>query len=509
MGNERTIVGIAVLLFVAGPMGLATGTSDVELGDPLAYRTPGRFTVGFHAFPVDLEPGDTYQGDRVLAVDPTLRFAVVESADPLALSVRLALDENVRYFHPDPVGSVIADFVPNDPRYGAMYGPQQIGAPAAWDTTLGATSVILCTTDTGVRRTHEDLGTARYGGGFDFVNNDNDPADDQGHGTHVTGTATATTNNALGIAGVALTTYKHAKVLNAAGSGTWSGVASGIRWCADNGAHVQSASLGGSGGATELLDAVNYAWNAGVVNVASAGNSGCDPCVGFPAAYTNEIAVACTTSTKSLCSFSSRGPEVDLAAPGNAIDSTCYTADNAYCSKSGTSMSAPHVAGAAALLKAANAALTNADIRSALETNAEDLGTAGKDNSFGWGLVRPDLSMGPPLPPPPTSTSHVAGISGSFTHGKANKHDVRCDVSVADQNNAAVSGATVSLTWTKPGGATSAQQAATGGTGVATFVLGNQRTHGTYTCAVTDITATGYAYDPASNVVTSLSVSVT
>lgn len=487
---------------------IASGLPDVGVvGLPTG---PERLTVGFFEMPADVEPGDVYNGAPVVRVDPSLGFLTVVSNEPGTFKAKVLLDDNVRYMEPTPWTNMIL-FTPNDPRYPAMYGPQQIGAPAAWDTTLGSTSVIVCVTDTGVRSTHEDL-AGRFAGGFNFVGGNTNVADDNGHGTHVTGTATATTNNGLGIAGIGQSTYKHAKVLNSAGSGTWDGVASGVRWCADNGAHVQSASLGGSGGATVLLDAVNYAWNAGVVNVASAGNSGCEPCVGFPAAYTNEIAVACTTSTKALCSFSSRGPEVDLAAPGNGIDSSCYTSDTAYCSKSGTSMSAPHVAGSAALVKAANPTFTNSQIRSALENNAEDLGAAGTDNSFGKGLVRPDLALGgaPPPPPPPTQTSHVSGITGSFTHGQnANKHNVRCDVSVADQNNAALSGASVSLTWTKPGGATAQQSATTGGTGVATFTLNNQRIHGTYSCAVTNVTLTGYTYDPAANVVSSVNVVVT
>lgn len=407
---KNAIILILSMFLAAMPTTLGTVPGDVPV------TGPERFAVGFHVPTEAFAAGDDYQGSRVLSVNHALRFLAVEADEPLAFKARTLLDDRVRFVEPDPMMQLI-QFTPDDPRYANMYGPQQIGAPAAWDKTLGSTAVTLCVTDTGVRTTHEDL-TGRYGGGHDFVNNDADPNDDNGHGTHVTGTATASTNNAKGIAGIGQSTYKHAKVLNSGGSGTWTQVADGVTWCADNGAHVISMSLGGSGGAQVLLDAINYAWGKGAVIAASAGNSGpCSDCVGFPAAYANTIAVSCTTSSKAFCSFSSEGPEVDLAAPGNAIDSTCYTSDTAYCSKSGTSMSAPHVAGAAALLKANDTSLTNSQIRSKLEGNAEDLGAAGLDDKFGHGLVRPDLAMGggggggasPPGAPESLTAKHKGG----------------------------------------------------------------------------------------------------
>lgn len=211
----------------------------------------------------------------------------------------------------------------------------------------------------------------------------------------MTGTAAATTNNGKGIAGIAQVTFKHAKVLNEWGWGVWSDVASGIRWCSDEGADVISMSLGGSSPSTAVEEAIDYAWDAGSLLVAAAGNAGCCDTIGYPAKYAKTIAVACTTSSKSRCDFSSTGPEVDLAAPGKDIESTCYESDAAYCKLSGTSMSTPHVAGVATLVKSLYPGNSNEQIRAVLEYTAEDRGSSGLDEEFGHGIVRADRSFLP------------------------------------------------------------------------------------------------------------------
>jgi subtilisin family serine protease len=374
-----------------------------------------RFVVGFDGEPA-VHRGDDYHGGKVVNVHRALHFAVVEAADEASFRGAAASGADVRYLEPDPVQRLLA-LTPDDPSFGSQYGPQEIGAPAAWDTTTGASSTILCTVDTGVRSTHEDL-AAGWAGGYDFVNGDADPTDDNGHGTHVTGIAAAAIGNAKGIAGIAGVSIKHAKVLDASGYGSWSNVASGITWCADHGAHVVSLSLGGSAGSTALQDAVRYAWAHGAVVVAAAGNSGpCSDCVLYPARYAEAIAVACVYSDKTLCTFSSGGPEVDLAAPGASILSSAYSGDTAYVRMSGTSMAAPHVAGAAALVVSAHPDWTNQMVRDALESTAEDVGEAGLDAGSGHGLVRADLALGatppPPPPPPPQPDLVVSGLAWS------------------------------------------------------------------------------------------------
>lgn len=349
-----------------------------------------RFVVGFDQLPADVTVGSTYNTGLVVFTDDVLEFAAVEVnvATTNSFTQNTTDDQRVRYCEID--GTAQMDFTPNDASWGSQYGPTQIRAPQAWDTTLGTTAKTVCIVDTGVRYTHQDLTGSRWLGGYDFVNSDSDPWDDQGHGTHVAGIAAATTHNSLGIAGIAQVGIKAAKVLSSSGSGTWSWVASGIRWCADNGGDVINLSLGGSSPSTAVESAVNHAWSTrGKVVVASAGNSGpCTNCVGYPARYVNAIAVACTTSTEAQCSFSSEGPEVDLAAPGNGILSTCYGSNSQYCTKSGTSMSAPHVAGSAALIWSYVTSLTNTQVRGYLECKAKDLGSSGVDNKYGKGLVQ-------------------------------------------------------------------------------------------------------------------------
>jgi subtilisin family serine protease len=367
-----------------------------------------RLVVAFHEMPSGMAKADRYLGAPVLAVDEALGFAVVEARDPQAFRRDAAHRPEVRLVESDPVRPLLL-MTPNDPEFGvSQYGPQLIGAPAAWDTILG-NGAVVCVIDTGVRYTHQEF-QGRYLGGIDLVNNDNDPMDDHGHGTHVAGIAVAGIHNGVGIAGVANAGLLSVKVLDATGAGTMSNVATAIRWCADNGAHVINLSLGGTSGLSVLQGAVDYAWNRGVILAAASGNSGCTNCVMYPAAYDNVLAVGCVDPNVAVCTWTSKGPQLDLAAPGSSIQSTWFTADNAYKRAAGTSMSAPHVAGAAALLRAAAPDRSNVDIRAALESTAQDLGAAGKDTSTGHGLVRVDLAMAAllaptqlpaPTPPPP------------------------------------------------------------------------------------------------------------
>jgi serine protease len=178
--------------------------------------------------------------------------------------------------------------------------------------------------------------------------------DDQGHGSHVAGTIAQSTNNGLGAAGVAFhARLMPVKVLNELGWGTTADVADGIRWAADHGAHVINLSLGGPRNARVLQSAIDYAISRGVVVVAAAGNTGGR--VQYPGASDGVIGVSATNSSDKLAPFSSRGEGVDIAAPGvNVVQQTVCNRGRDKCERfpgySGTSMAAPHVAGAAALV---------------------------------------------------------------------------------------------------------------------------------------------------------------
>ncbi|HEX2697548.1 MAG TPA: S8 family serine peptidase, partial [Anaerolineales bacterium] len=217
----------------------------------------------------------------------------------------------------------MTDVIPNDPGFANQYGLINIRAPQGWQINRGSAGVTIAIVDTGIEMSHPDL-APKLVAGHDFVNNDNNPDDDNGHGTHVAGIAAASTNNGSGVAGVSWgARLMPVKVLNAAGTGTYADVAQGIVWATNNGAQVINLSLGGPVPDSVLKNAVDYAYSNGVVVVAAAGNTG-NNFVLYPAHYPNVIAVAATKYTNQRADFSSYGPEVSLSAPGDSIYSTQY-----------------------------------------------------------------------------------------------------------------------------------------------------------------------------------------
>src|SRR3990167_3107349 len=302
--------------------------------------------------------------------------------------------------------------VPNDPRWPEQYGPARIRAPQAWDIATGA-DTLISVIDTGVDCSHEDL-AGKCVVGYDFVNNDASPNDDHGHGTHVAGIASAVTDNDIGIAGVCWgCAIQPIKVLNSSGSGTWEWVAAGIVWSSDNGADVINMSLGGSGFSQIVQDAVVYAYGHGVLIFAAAGNTGGEGVL-YPARYAEVIAVAATDQNDNRASFSTTGPEVELAAPGVSNLSSvpkysCSLCDpSGYRFLSGTSMATPHAAGAAAVLRSYRPELDSAGVRAVLDATALDRGDPGRDKYYGFGIVdlyRALTGEAPPPTPIPTETT--------------------------------------------------------------------------------------------------------
>lgn len=269
---------------------------------------------------------------------------------------------------------------PPPPAQVLPWGVDRIDAELAWATTRGA-GVKVAVIDTGIALSHTDL---RVKGGVNTINPRKSYADDNGHGTHVAGTIAAL-DNSIGVVGVAPLAELYAvKVLNKQGIGFLSDIIEGLQWSIDNGMQVVNMSLGGGGNAT-YEQAIRATYQAGLVIVAAAGNDGpAENTVSYPAKYAETIAVSATDISDTIASFSSRGPEVDLAAPGVNIYSTWYT--GGYRSGSGTSMATPHVAGAAALLIAAGVT-SNDSVRAILQSTAEDLGSSGWDSNYGYGLV--------------------------------------------------------------------------------------------------------------------------
>lgn len=274
------------------------------------------------------------------------------------------------------------------------WGVDRIDADMVWDQNhdlvvdAGANAgggVKVAVLDTGIDLDHPDL-QANIKGGVNTINSRKTPDDDNGHGTHVAGIIAAV-DNAIGVLGVAPQAWLYAvKVLNKQGTGFVSDIIEGLQWCIDNGMRVANMSFGTSSDVQSFHDAIVAAYNAGMVLVAAAGNSGpADDTVLYPAKYPEVIAVSATDKSDAVPYWSSRGPEVELAAPGVDVCSTHK--GGGYATLSGTSMAAPHVTGTAALVIANGNGLINDEVRSRLQSTAEDLGMEGRDNLYGYGLV--------------------------------------------------------------------------------------------------------------------------
>jgi len=228
----------------------------------------------------------------------------------------------VEYAEPNYVAYAFA--VTNDPSLPSQWGMFKIEAAntsgSAWDVTSSTPAIRIAILDTGIEEAHEDI-SGKVALSRNFTTS-NTVQDKNGHGTHVAGIAAAKTNNALGVAGVGYnSSLMNGKVLSDNGSGSYSWVANGIIWAADNGAHVINMSLGGSSASVTLENAVNYAWSKGAVVVAAAGNSGSSS-PSYPAYYAKVIAVAATDQNDLKASWSNFGSWVDVAAPGVSSYST-------------------------------------------------------------------------------------------------------------------------------------------------------------------------------------------
>ncbi len=465
--KTREIIGIAILgLSCCASAWAGNGNAPAiggiyagNLGAAGDQAVPGRLLVRFADDVNDATADVIARGAGAKLERAAYRRAfhiltLARGTDPERALATLSRHARVRYAHLDCLAS--ASLVPNDPYFSPYqwnldnpaYGG--IRMQAAWDLSGGGSpNVVVAVLDTGVAyETYgvyvraSDLTGTTFVPGYDFINSDAHPNDDNGHGTHVTGTIAQTTNNGLGVAGIAYkTAIMPVKVLAADGTGAISAIAQGIRWAADNGAKVISMSLGATASPknlTVLSDAVTYAAGKGVVLVAASGNGGTTT-VEYPAAYPSVIAVGATTYDNTRAYYSNTGTALDLVAPGGTDQAdlngdgqpdmilqqtlnptTKDPADINYWFMCGTSMATPHVSAVAALLFAAGA--TSGDqVRQILQSTATDLGTAGFDTTFGYGLVNATAALEALLsadaPPTVAITSPTAGatVAGTVT----------------------------------------------------------------------------------------------
>ena len=274
----------------------------------------------------------------------------------------------------------------NDPYIGSAWHVSKIGAATAWDSSLGA-GVTIAILDSGIEASHPDL-KANLVAGRNVYDNNNDTSDICGHGTAVAGAAAAATNNALGVPGIAggakimplRIAYWNTTQNNC--YATYSSIAAGITYAADNGARIANASYARLFASSAVLSAARYMKSKGGLVFVSAGNSNVDE---KTAADPAMIVVSSTTSSDARSSFSSYGAMVSLAAPGSGIWTTAL--NGKYASKNGTSFSSPIAAGVAAMMMAARPDLSADTIESLLYSTAVDLGAAGRDNYYGHGRV--------------------------------------------------------------------------------------------------------------------------
>lgn len=269
------------------------------------------------------------------------------------------------------------------------YGIEKVQAPLAHQSGNTGSGVKLAIIDTGIDASHEDLNVSGGYSVFTSGSDSNPYYDGSGHGTHVAGTAAALDND-IGVLGIAPNADLYAvKVLNSNGSGSSSGVAQGVEWAIQNGMDVINMSLGSSVHSQAIQDVVDAAYyNHDMLVIAAAGNEGnaggTGNTVGYPAQYESAFAVAASDQNDQRAPFSSTGPAVDISAPGVSIQST--VPGNGYAALNGTSMAAPHVAGAGAVLRASFPDATAAEIRRTMQATAKNIGS--NTEWYGSGLLQ-------------------------------------------------------------------------------------------------------------------------
>ncbi len=386
------------------------------------------------------------------------KLAVPEGSERDIVS-RLARDPRVEYAELNSVCHAM--MTPNDPYYSYQWHFPKINMEQAWDVSTGQ-SVVVAILDSGIAYENytvpsyeagtvksgvtqyqqaPDLAGTSFTAGYDFINDDTHPNDNCSHGTHVAGTVAQTTNNSLGVAGMAFNcVLMPVKVLDYSGSGTAQSLADGLYWATDHGAKVINMSLGWAPGynpGSTVANAIAYAYNHDVVLLASSGNSGVGV-VSYPAAYSEVIAVGSTRYDDARASYSQYGSDLEICAPGGDLgvdqngdgygdgvlqmtftgydpgppEQLADPTDFGYWFYDGTSMACPHATGLVAMM-IANGQTGVENIRTILHETAVDLGASGWDQYYGYGRIDAYAALTYGGTPP------VAAFSGSPTSGCA------------------------------------------------------------------------------------------
>ncbi len=320
------LAGLASLTLAGAGSG-ATNVPEGVVSSAQARWVPGEVLVGFHPWVTGVTRREVVQDESA----STLRASSLPDVVLVRTAAGQSVPDAVEAFRADPEVSYAepnylyhADATPNDPQLPQLWGMARISAPAAWNITTGSAAVKVAVVDTGIARDHLDL-SANVIAGTDFVQNDNDPRDFNGHGTHVAGTIGARGNNGIGVAGVNWqVSLMPVRVLDGDGSGSNVNVSAGFQYACANGANIVNASLGGTAYSTTMRDAIASPACAKTLFVVAAGNDGVndDSSPHYPCDYDsspdnlpNVICVAATDRSDALASFSNYGTgSVQLAA---------------------------------------------------------------------------------------------------------------------------------------------------------------------------------------------------
>lgn len=441
-----TLLLISGLLFSAAPMPTQATPSPDPDAEPLDVAfAPGELLVRFAAGDMRSTTQLTLEKYAMSTIrtlyNSDVQLMRVPEGQELEVAAALNTDPGVIYAEPNYISHAF-DLVPNDPSYSKQWAHPKIQSPGAWGITTGSSDIVIAVIDSGIDASHPDL-AGKIVAGIDYVDDDNDPGDANGHGTHVAGIAAAVTNNGVGVAGMSWgAKIMPVRVLDYRGSGYNADITEGITWAYEHGADILNLSLGGADYMQTMQDAINNARAAGSLVVAAMGNcryatGGCSSAnpTQYPAAYNNVMAVAATDIGDTYAYYSQYGSHCDIAAPGgeltrlgdpNGIYSTMptyavymntyYGYLNNYDYLQGTSQATPHVSGLAALIWSMSPTLTNDAVQSLIEQTADDLGAVGKDTDYGWGRINAQDALATMAPPNPPVLAAIDNVDGDSTY---------------------------------------------------------------------------------------------
>ena len=405
------------------------------------------------------KPFSEATGDEKLQRTYLLEFSDVQHVNQIIK--KISAIEGVEYAEKVPLFQHF--LTPNDPSYGSQWALTNIGAATAWNYFSAGSTIVIAIVDDAVQRTHNDLAPVLWVNpgeisgnnidddnngyiddinGYDVAsgdNNPNPPSSAYDHGTHVAGISCAASNNGIGVASIGFS----CKLMSVKSTTTASAVThgyEGIVYAAKSGADVINCSWGGPTNSTTGQNVINYAWGLGAIIVAASGNDNVSSQF-YPAAHTNVISVASTSSNNAKSSFSNYGSWIDISAPGSNIYST--TVGNTYGNKSGTSMASPMVAGLLGLMWSLNPTMPRSEIINCLLSTATNINAQNPNYIGQLGAGRINAAAAMQCVNATLSNAPVADFAANFTTITAGGQITFSDLSVYNPT---------SWSWSFPGG---------------------------------------------------------